>query len=132
MAEYICKYLVSKKGMSKEFEIASAATSREEIGNDLYPPAKQKLSEKGIPFSRRAARQIRHSDYNYYDYIIGMDEYNIRNLKSWFGGDPMGKISMLLDRPISDPWYTGDFESTYEDLMEGLQHFLKNISEDHR
>ena len=124
MAEFILKDMVKKAGCEDRFLIESAATSAEELGNDMYPPAKAKLREKGIPFSRRAARQIRRSDYAAFDRIIGMDSYNVRNLERFFGGDPEGKISMLLDRPVADPWYTDDFDSTYADLIEGCTNLL--------
>lgn len=127
MAEYMMKDMAEKAGLSKRFEIASAATSTEELGNDMYPPAKRILREKGIPFERRAARQICRRDYDYYDRIIGLDGYNIRNLERFFGGDPEGKISMLLDRPVADPWYTGDFETTYDDLVEGLKKLMEEL-----
>lgn len=127
MAEYMMKDMAEKAGLSKRFEIASAATSTEELGNDMYPPAKRILREKGIPFERRAARQICRRDYDYYDRIIGLDAYNIRNLERFFGGDPEGKISMLLDRPVADPWYTGDFETTYDDLVEGLKKLMEEL-----
>lgn len=127
MAEYMMKNMVEKAGLSRRFEIASAATSTEELGNDMYSPAKRILREKGIPFERRAARQICRRDYDYYDRIIGLDAYNIRNLERFFGGDPEGKISMLLDRPVADPWYTGDFETTYDDLVEGLEKLMEEL-----
>ena len=127
MAEFMMKDLVEKRGLEKEFEISSAATSNEEIGNDMYPPAKRMLKEKGIDFSRRAARQLRFGDYDYYDRIICMDEYNLRNILKFFGGDPANKVSMLLDRPVADPWYTGDFETTYNDLSEGLCRLMEDL-----
>ena len=127
MAEFMMKDLVEKRGLEKEFEISSAATSNEEIGNDMYPPAKRMLKEKGIDFSRRAARQLRSGDYDYYDRIICMDEYNLRNILKFFGGDPANKVSMLLDRPVADPWYTGDFETTYNDLSEGLCRLMEDL-----
>ena len=127
MAEFIMKELAGRAGRQEDFIIDSAATSAEELGNDMYPPAKKMLQEKGIPFTRRAARQIRRGDYEYYDYIIGLDSYNIRNLESFFNGDPEGKISMLLGRPVADPWYTGDFETTYDDLIEGCGRLLERL-----
>ena len=122
MAEYITKYL------SKDIECASAATSTEEIGNDIYPSAKRKLKEKGIPFSRHHARQIRKQDYTYYDYILCMDDANLRNLKNYYGQDPENKIYKLLEnRSVSDPWYTGDFELAYNDIFEGCQSWIERI-----
>ena len=129
MAEFMMKKLVSDEGLADAFVIDSAATSTEELGNDMYPPAKRLLTAKGVPFTRRAARQICRRDYDYYDYIVGLDEYNIRNIHRFFGGDPEGKILMLLSRPVADPWYTGDFESTYNDLQEGLPLLLTRIKE---
>lgn len=129
MAEFMMKKLVADDGLADAFVIDSAATSTEELGNDMYPPAKRLLTAKGVPFTRRAARQICRRDYDYYDYIVGLDEYNIRNIHRFFGGDPEGKILMLLSRPVADPWYTGDFESTYNDLQEGLPLLLTRIKE---
>lgn len=126
-AEYIMKYLIQEKGLSG-FEIASAATSTEEIGNDIYPPAKRKLKEKGIPFSRHYARQATMSDYLNYDYLICMDENNVRNLKRMFQNDPDHKIHKLLSRDVSDPWYSGDFEIAYKDIYEGCLNWLKKLS----
>lgn len=123
MGEYIMKAL------SKNVECASAATSTEEIGNDIYPPAKRKLKEKGIPFSTHHARQIRKQDYSYYDYILCMDDYNLRNLKSYYNNDPEHKIYKLLsDRSVSDPWYTGDFEQAYNDIYQGCKEWLERFS----
>ena len=124
MAEFIMKDIVRQRGDEDRFHIESAATSTEEIGNDMYPPARRKLTEMCIPYTRRAARKIRKSDYDEYDYIIGMDEYNRLNLERFFAGDPFGKLSNLMDftdspRPVPDPWFTGDFDSTYDDLLEG-------------
>ncbi len=134
MAEFIMKDMVKKAGLGGEFHIESAATSTEEIGNDIYPPAKRKLTEKGIPFSRRGARQMTRQDYAEYDYLVGMDSANIRNMRRIAGGDDEGKISLLLDhsgsgRDVADPWYTGDFEATYRDVTEGCAALLKKITE---
>ena len=134
MAEFILKDMVEKAGRAGEFEIASAATSTEEIGNDIYPPAKRILTQKGIKFNSRQARQITKHDYDYYDFIIAMDDNNIRNLKRLLGEDTENKISLMMDyagkhRDVADPWYTGDFETTYNDIVEGCRGFLKLISE---
>ncbi|MBQ6323500.1 MAG: low molecular weight phosphotyrosine protein phosphatase [Bacilli bacterium] len=126
MAEFMLKDKVKKLGKSDEFIIDSMAVSREEIGNDIYPPAKDKLKEKGIDFSKRRARQITSNDYQNYDYIICMDKSNLRYL-SYLIDDYDHKVSMLLDRDIADPWYTGDFEATYKDLDEGLDDFLQEL-----
>ena len=127
MAEYIMKDLAKKRGMADAFEIASAATSTEEIGNDIYPPAKRTLIRHNISFDRHEARQIEYGDYAYYDFLIGMDEYNIKNMEKCFGGDPYHKISMLLKRAIEDPWYTGNFEKAYADLDEGVRELLDRL-----
>lgn len=126
------KQLVTETGVSDRFEIASAATSREEIGNDIYPPARRKLAEKGIPFSPRAARQVTASDYDYYDLIIAMDTDNVRNLRRLLGEDVAGKISLLMQetgyvRDVEDPWYTGDFEKTYQDVVAGCKALLRRL-----
>lgn len=130
MAEFVMKQLVAEAGREQEFQIESAAVSTEEIGNDVYPPAKRKLTEKGVPFAPRAARQITREDYRYFDYIICMDRSNLRLLRYLIGEDTLGKVSLLLEwdgvsRDVADPWYTGDFESAYQDILQGCQAFLK-------
>ena len=132
MAEFVMKDIVDKAGLSHEFEIASAATSTYEIGNPVYPPARQKLAEHGIDCKGKTARQITKRDYDYYDYIIAMDKSNIRNLKNMLSNDPQGKISLLMDytsRPadVADPWYTGDFQATWDDVTEGCEALLSFI-----
>lgn len=132
MAEYIAKKLVRDRGREAEFEIASAATSTEELGNPVYPPARRKLAEHGIRCEGHHARQIVQDDYDRYDLLIGMDRYNIRNMNLFFGGDPEGKIHLLLDytaRPgdVADPWYTGNFEATWRDCLEGCQALLDTL-----
>ncbi len=132
MAEFIMKELVRKAGREREFSIASAATSTEEIGNSVYPPARRKLAEHGISCQGKHARQMTADDYNHYDLLIGMDEWNIRNMLRITGGDPMKKIRKLLDytdRPgdVADPWYTGDFEATWRDCLEGCMALLDNV-----
>ena len=118
MAEFIMKDLVNKRGIADQFEIASAATSTEEIwngrGNPVYPPAKRKLAEHGISCEGKRARQMTKRDYEYYDLLICMDNWNLRNMRKFVGSDPDGKVHLLMeytDRPgeVSDPWYTGDF-----------------------
>lgn len=133
MAEFLMKDMVSKAGREKDFYIASAATSREEIGNDIHPGTKRKLREQGVPFSRHAARQMTKQDYHDYDYIIGMDNENLRNILRITGGDPENKVFKLLDfanedRSIADPWYTDNFDQTYDDIVLGLQGLLKKFS----
>ena len=129
MAEFIFKDIINKKGLSKNFLIKSAATSYEEIGNDIYYGARDKLIQKGIPFSKRKASRITAEDYENYDFIIGMEESNIRNIKRIVGEDIDNKISKLLGfsdnpRDIADPWYTGNFEIAYNDILEGCNAFL--------
>ena len=132
MAEYVMKDLVKQAGLEKEFSIASAATSTEEIGNGVYPPARRKLQEHGIACTGHAARQLRQSDYQTYDLLIGMDRANLRNMLRICGGDPEGKISLLMDHTsrkgeVADPWYTGDFETTWQDVLEGCQELLEQL-----
>ena len=127
------KDLVRAAGREREFEIASAATSAEELGNPVYPPARKKLAEHGIGCAGKAARQLRRSDYEEYDLLIGMDGENLRNMHRFFGGDPAGKISLLMDypprpRPVADPWYTDDFEATWRDVSEGCAALLDTLS----
>ena len=132
MAEFVMKDIVEKAGLSHEFEIASAATSTYEIGNPVYPPARQKLAEYGISCTGKTARQINQRDYDYYDYIVAMDKSNLRNLRAMLGDDIQGKISLLMDytsRPadVADPWYTGDFQATWDDVSEGCKELLTFI-----
>lgn len=126
------KRLVEEAGRADEFEIASAATSTEEIGNPVYPPARRKLAEHGISCAGKTARQLRRSDYDHYDLLIGMDQYNLRNMQRMCGGDPDGKIHLLLDytdRPgdVADPWYTDNFDATWRDCMEGCTGLLETL-----
>ena len=134
MAEFVMKDLVSKAGLEDRFVIESAATSTEEIGNSVYPPARRKLAEHGIGCAGKTARQMTRSDYNRYDLLIGMDSWNIRNMRNICGGDPEGKIVMLMDftkRPgdVADPWYTGNFEATWRDVFEGCQALLDRFAQ---
>lgn len=132
MAEFVMKHLVMSAGMENDFHIESAATSTEEIGNSVYPPARRKLAEHGIGCQGKTARQMTRSDYDCFDLLIGMDSWNIRNMNRICGGDPDGKIVMLMDytdRPgdVADPWYTGDFEATWRDVLEGCQGLLNSL-----
>lgn len=132
MAEFIMKDLVKKKGIADNFEIASCATSTEEIGNSVYPPARKKLAEHGISCAGKTARQMTKKDYQYYDYIIAMDRHNLRNMLRFVGEDLHKKVSLLMDytnRPgdVADPWYTGDFETTWHDVAEGCKGLLEKI-----
>ena len=131
MAEFVMKQMVSDAGLESQFEIASAATSTEEIGNLVYPPARRKLAEHGIGCAGKTARQMTRQDYDYYDRIVAMDHNNLRNLKRMFGDDTEHKISLLMDfthRPgdVADPWYTGDFEATWQDVEEGCKALLES------
>lgn len=131
MAEFIMKDLVAKAGVAHRFEIASAATSTEELGNSVYPPARRKLAEHGIRCDGKTARQLTRHDYDYYDLLIGMDSYNIRNMQRMCGGDPEFKIHKLLDYTnrggdVADPWYTGNFDATWRDCLEGCQCLLND------
>ena len=126
------KDLVRKAGVEDMFHIESAATSTEEIGNPVYPPARRKLSEHGISCAGKTARQLRKADYEHYDYLVGMDSANFRNMQRICGGDPEGKISLLLDYTdhpgsVADPWYTGDFEATWQDVLAGCRGLLAEI-----
>ena len=132
MAEFVMKDLVKKAGMASQFHIASAATSREEIGNPVYPPARRKLAEHGISCEGHAARQLTSRDYDEYDLLIGMDEANLRNMHRICGGDRSGKMSLLMDHTtrsgsVADPWYTGDFEATWRDVLEGCRGLLDEL-----
>ena len=123
------KDMVAKAGLEEMFYIESAATSTEEIGNEVYPPAKRKLAEHGISCKGKTARQMAAQDYHRFDLLIGMDCYNIRNMIRICGGDPEGKIHKLLDYTarggdVADPWYTGDFDATWRDVNEGCRYLL--------
>ncbi len=135
MAEFYMRDLVERSGLADRFEIASAATSTEEIGNGVYPPARRKLAEHGISCTGHAARQLTRRDYERFDLLIGMDSANIRNMDRICGGDPQGKIFRLLDftdRPgdVADPWYTGDFEATWRDVDEGCRGLLARLNKE--
>ena len=132
MAEFVMKDLVRKAGRESDFLIESAATSREEIGNDIHYGTRSKLLQVGVPVERRAARQIRREDYERYDYLIAMDDENLYYMNRCWNNDPSGKIKMLLsfagkNRDIADPWYTGNFDQTYEDVLEGCEAFLEKL-----
>ena len=132
MGEFILKKMVKEKGLADEFEIASAATSTEEIGNPVYPPAKRKLKEHGIDCSGKYAVQLKRSDYDRYDYFLCMDNRNIQNTLRIFGSDPEGKVSLLLSycgerREVADPWYTDDFDTAYDDIWRGCRAFLEKL-----
>ena len=126
MGQYILQDMASRRGRSGEFEIDSAAVSREEIGNGVYLPARRELERRGVPCGGHRARQVTMADYRHFDRIYYMDESNARYLARMLPRDP-GKIRPLLDRDVADPWYTGDFAQTYEDLVEGCQKILEEF-----
>ena len=134
MAEFVLKDLVKKRGPEARYEITSAATSREELGNPVYPPARRKLAEHGIGCAGHQARQMTKQDYAYYDLIVCMDRANLRNASRIAGGDPQNKLRLLLEftgrtgEEVADPWYTGDFEAAWQDVIEGCQGLLKSTA----
>lgn len=132
MAEYVMRDLVRQAGLEDQVQVASAATSREELGNPVYPPARRKLAEHGIACEGHAARQMTAADYDRFDLLIGMDQNNLRNMNRICGSDPQHKLRMLMDytdRPgeVADPWYTGDFERTWQDVLAGCQGLLAQL-----
>ena len=132
MAEFVMKDLVKKAGLALRFQIESAATSREEIGNPVYPPAQRKLAEHGISCDGHTARQLTNADYEKYDLLIGMDRANLRDMYRICCGDFAGKLHLLMDytkqsRDVADPWYTDDFETTWRDVSEGCKSLLEKI-----
>ena len=134
MAEFVMKDLVQKAGLEAQFHIESAATSTEEIGNPVYPPARRKLAEHGIDCAGKTARQLTNADYDQFDLLIGMDQANLRNMHRICGGDFAGKLHLLMDytdRPgdVADPWYTDDFETTWRDVLEGCEGLLRAVTE---
>lgn len=130
MAEFVLKDMVARRGLADEFEIESAATSTEEIGNPVHPGTVGELRRHDIGgFEKKRARQLRRDDYDAFDLIIGMDETNMRNMGRMLGGDPAGKLHKMLEfagstRDVADPWYTGDFDTTYEDVCDGCRGLL--------
>ena len=134
MAEFVMKDMAARAGVEEDFEIASAATSAEELGNPVYPPARRKLAAHGIDCAGKTARRMTRADYDRYDLLIGMDAANIRNMTRIAGGDPEGKIHLLLDfagrhDEVADPWYTGDFDATWNDVTEGCSELLRQLLE---
>ena len=135
MAEFVMKDLVRKAELAEEFSIASAATSTEEIGNPIYPPARRKLAEHGIGCAGKTARQLRREDYDRFDLLIGMDGANLRNMRRICGGDPEGKLSLLLDwtghpGDVADPRSTGDLEAPRRDVFAGCQALLAHLTKE--
>ena len=131
IAEFIMKDLVKREGLSDQFEIASAATSTEEIGNPVYPPARRIFAEHGLSCSGKTARQMTRRDLGYYDYIILMDSNNMRNVRWMFPNEELCNVRMLLPRNVADPWYTGNFEATWSDCVEGCTLLLEEIKENY-
>ena len=136
MAEFVMKDMVKKAGLESRFQIASAATSTEETGNPVHRGTREKLRQVGISCAGKTARQLTRSDYAAYDYLIGMDTWNIRNMHRMLGGDPDKKIYKLLEfagstQDVADPWYTGDFETTYQDVVAGCQGLLSKLINHH-
>ena len=134
MAEFLCKYMVKNLGLDDKFYIESCATSSEEIGNPVHYGTAKILDEFHIDYSKKRARQITKLDYDKFDYIIGMDSYNKMNLLRFFNGDKDNKISLLLDytndkRDVKDPWYTGNFNETFNDIIKGLNGFIQHLKE---
>ena len=126
MAEMVLLSMLSERGLSDDFVVASSATSCEELGNPIYPPARRELARRGIPMREHRATRLEAADYDRYDVLVGMDGRNIRNMHLMLGGDPEGKIIRLLDltdKPgdVADPWYSGDFATTYEDVVRGCR-----------
>ena len=132
MAEYVMKDLVRKRGLDNDVFVDSAATSTEEIGNPVHRGTRRALRDHGVPCGNHRARQITRADYDAYDLIVGMDEANIRSMRRVFDGDPQSKLRKLLEfagsaRDIADPWYTGDFETTYDDIVAGCEGLLEQL-----
>lgn len=132
MAEFIMKDLVKQAGKDREFTIASAATSQEELGNPVYPPVRRILRQHGVDCSGKTARQITPEDYTRFDLLIGMDHANLRNMQRFFPGDPDQKLHLLLEytnRPgeVADPWYSGDFDAAWRDIYAGCQGLLAQL-----
>ena len=137
MAEFIMKDLVAQSHLSDSFEIASAATSTEEIGNPVYPPARRILAEHGLSCAGKTARQMTKQDYGVYDYIVAMDQWNLKNIRRLIGEDTKHKVTRLLDhtgsmRDIADPWYTEDFDTAYTDIYEGCAGLLHELTADRK
>jgi len=135
MAEFMLKHMVKTRGMANQFHIASAATSAEETGNPVHYGTRRKLAQYGISVAGKTAVRMQKQDYGAYDYLIGMDDANIRNMRRIAGGDPAHKICKLLEfagstRDIADPWYTGNFDETYDDILEGCEAFLNQLQRD--
>lgn len=132
MAEFVMRDLLEKRGLANVVEVASAATSSEELGNPVHRGTRAKLASVGISCAGKTARRLAARDYEDFDLLVGMDEANVRNMRRLFGGDPAGKVRLLLEftgegRPIADPWYTGDFDATYDDVLAGCTALLEHL-----
>ena len=132
MAEFVMKDLVKKAGLEDQFEIASAAVSREELGNPVYSPARRILAQHGIRCDGKFSRLMTPADYSKYDYLVCMDRSNLLRLERIIGNDPENKVSLLLDhagiyRDVADPWYTGDFEATWNDVLAGCEALFEKL-----
>ena len=133
MAEFILKHILKEERLEKSFYVESAAVSAEETGNPIYPPAKRCLTQHGVPFDKdKRARRVTRADYDRFDHIICMDSSNLRWIRWIIPEDPEGKIRLLMsyagvDRDVADPWYTGDFEEAYRDILEGCKAFLRYL-----
>lgn len=135
MAEYICRMMIEERGLEQRVQAESAATSTEELGNPIYPPARRTLAAHGVPMGDHRSRQIRREDYRRYDRIIGMDRWNMQNMLRVFGGDPEGKLQLLSaygswEGDVADPWYSGDFELTYRQVTEGCRGLLDALTKE--
>ena len=134
MAEFVMKDMVKCAGAEERFHIESAATSAEELGNPVYPPARRKLAEHGIRCDGKTARRMRQEDYDRFDLLIGMDDYNLQNMRRIAGGDPADKLRLLLDYTdhpgvVADPWYSGDFDATWRDVTAGCEGLLRSLQD---
>lgn len=132
MAHYLMQALAERGGVADLIEVDSAATSREELGNPIYPPARRELEKRGIPVGDHCSRRVTAADYQKYDLLIGMETRNVRDISRICGGDPAGKIARLLDftdhpRDIADPWYTGDYDTTWREILDGCTAILKTL-----
>lgn len=133
MAEFVFKKMLAEKGLDKDFVVCSSATSTEEIGNRVYPPAQRELRKHSISCEGKRAVQLKKSDYDNYDYFICMDDSNLRNILRIFGGDDQNKVSKLLqwagsEKSVADPWYTGNFEITYDDIVTGCTAIIEKLT----
>ena len=134
MAQCVMQHMVEQRGEAERYLIDSAATTNEEIGNPIYPPARRKLAEEGVPVLKHRARRIRTDEASSWDYIVCMDEENMRHLRRILGAEGMERVSKLMSwagstRDVADPWYTGDFDATYRDVVQGCEALLAHLEE---